>query len=186
MAILHKRNIVAGTMPATSSLAVGELAINVADGKVFTRRSGSAGDITVSLLSSYVSNTGSYTITGSLNTTGSYNLVGNQTLSGSLILGGVPSASYIDRSDSFSGYANNATLDFPNFSGMILVTNTTSGVVTLTLCGGGGTTTIGASTTNGSTGSFSYVAGISGYRWTNNSGAAVTASFAAIKTRAFS
>ena len=36
-----KRTSVAGSVPTTSDLSTGELAINVHDGKVFLRRSGS-------------------------------------------------------------------------------------------------------------------------------------------------
>lgn len=184
MPIIHKRNTVAGTVPTTASLSVGELAINVADGKVFTRRSGSGTDITVSLLSSYANNTGSYTITGSLNVTGSSTIVGNETISGSLILSGLPSASFIDRASNAAVYANGATVDFSNFSGMIVFNNTTNtGIVTLVLCGGGSVYVLGASGTSGSTGSFSAVAGINGYRWTNDTGVTISASFAAIRTR---
>ena len=43
--ILIKRNLTAGAVPTTASLALGELAVNVADGKLFMRRSGSVGDI---------------------------------------------------------------------------------------------------------------------------------------------
>jgi len=39
-----KRSIAAGSKPTTSNLSVGELAMNVTDGKVFLRKSGSAGD----------------------------------------------------------------------------------------------------------------------------------------------
>lgn len=40
--ILIKRNFTSGAVPTTASLVPGELAINVADGKLFTRQSGSA------------------------------------------------------------------------------------------------------------------------------------------------
>jgi hypothetical protein len=39
-----KRNLSGGNKPTTSDLAIGELAMNVHDGKVFLRRSGSAGE----------------------------------------------------------------------------------------------------------------------------------------------
>jgi len=45
--ILHKRNLVSGTVPTTASLFVGELAINVADGKLYIRQSGSLSDAIV-------------------------------------------------------------------------------------------------------------------------------------------
>lgn len=71
MRILHKRNITADTVPTTASLTVGELAINVADGKLFGRRSGSVGDYIVSYFGSDIINTGSYIISGSLIVSGS-------------------------------------------------------------------------------------------------------------------
>jgi len=39
-----KRNIAGGNVPTTSDLSIGELAMNVHDGKVFLRKSGSAGE----------------------------------------------------------------------------------------------------------------------------------------------
>jgi hypothetical protein len=39
-----KRNLVGGSKPTTSDLEIGELAMNVHDGKVFLRKSGSAGE----------------------------------------------------------------------------------------------------------------------------------------------
>jgi hypothetical protein len=39
MGILHKRNNVAGITPATSELTAGEIAINTADGRIYTRKS---------------------------------------------------------------------------------------------------------------------------------------------------
>jgi len=39
-----KRNLAGGNKPSTSDLAIGELAMNVHDGKVFLRKSGSAGE----------------------------------------------------------------------------------------------------------------------------------------------
>lgn len=178
MAIQHKRNTSAGVAPTTASLAIGELGINVADGKLFGRRSGSAGDTIVTYLASDITNTGSYTISGSTT------IVGPTTHSGSLIISGLPATSSIDVSGNNAVYANNATVDFPNFSGMILFNNTTTtGIVSLVLCGGGSVSVLGASGTSGGTGSFSSVGGINGYRWTNNTGGAISASFVAIRTR---
>jgi hypothetical protein len=42
--ILIKRNLTSGAVPTTASLELGELAINVADAKIFMRQSGSIGD----------------------------------------------------------------------------------------------------------------------------------------------
>lgn len=57
--IIHKRSLTAGSVPATSSLEIGELAINVADGKVHLRRSGSANNDVVSLVTANTITTGS-------------------------------------------------------------------------------------------------------------------------------
>jgi hypothetical protein len=46
--IIHKRSLTANSIPAISSLEIGEIALNVNDGKLFFRQSGSVGDITVS------------------------------------------------------------------------------------------------------------------------------------------
>ena len=61
-----KRSTTAGSAPTTSDLSIGELAINVHDGKVFLRRSGSVDDIRTILTNEY---TGSVNITGSLTAT---------------------------------------------------------------------------------------------------------------------
>ena len=42
--IIHLRSLTPGSVPTTSSLDVGQFAINVPDGKVFVRRSGSGVD----------------------------------------------------------------------------------------------------------------------------------------------
>ena len=61
--ILHKRNLSEGALPTTASLDVGELAINVADGKVHLRKSGSASDTIVSLVTANTITTGSIEVT---------------------------------------------------------------------------------------------------------------------------
>jgi hypothetical protein len=62
-----KRSLAAGSKPSTSDLAVGELAMNVTDGKVFLRKSGSAGDNVKEIVT--LDHSG--TLSGSLNITGS-------------------------------------------------------------------------------------------------------------------
>ena len=59
--ILHKRNLISGNAPTTASLEPGELAINVADGKLFLRQSGSIANqiVTVGASASF-SSTASY------------------------------------------------------------------------------------------------------------------------------
>ena len=61
-----KRSTIAGSVPTTSDLSNGELAINVYDGKVFLRRSGSVDDIRQVLTNEF---TGSVNITGSVTAT---------------------------------------------------------------------------------------------------------------------
>ena len=62
-----KRSIAAGSKPTTSNLSVGELAMNVTDGKVFLRKSGSAGDNIKEIVT--IDHDG--ILSGSLNMTGS-------------------------------------------------------------------------------------------------------------------
>jgi hypothetical protein len=59
-----KRSITPGSVPTTGNLSIGELAINVADGKVFLRRSGSLGDTVQELVSNNY--TGDVNISGSI------------------------------------------------------------------------------------------------------------------------
>jgi hypothetical protein len=91
----------------------------------------------------------------------------------------------IDRSGSAAAYANAATLNFANFSGMIVINrqDAGSGNVALWLCGGSAAVKIGDSHGNES-GSIANNGGISGYTWTNDTGGTVTCSFTAIRTRA--
>jgi hypothetical protein len=65
MSILQKRSLVAGTLPTTASLLVGELGINVPDGRIFLRKSGST-DTIQSAITTGAQNSGSVSLTGSL------------------------------------------------------------------------------------------------------------------------
>ena len=62
-----KRSLTAGSKPTTSNLGEGELAMNVTDGKLFLRKSGSAGDNVKEIVT--LDHAG--TLSGSLNITGS-------------------------------------------------------------------------------------------------------------------
>jgi hypothetical protein len=85
--ILHKRSLTSGSIPTTSSLEIGELAINVNDGKLFLRQSGSIANkiITVgesasyALTASYVEGASSFPYTGSAQITGSLGVTGSVT-----------------------------------------------------------------------------------------------------------
>lgn len=116
--ILQKRSLVAGTVPDTGSLLVGELGINVADGKVYIHKSGSSQSIQT-LVTTNSTTTGSITLLG----TGSFgelvitqdanisrdlyvtrDIIGN----GDLDIAGAVSASIISAS-SFVGYGGGLT-----------------------------------------------------------------------------
>ena len=68
MSILLRRNLGSGNVPTTSSLELGELAVNTADGKIFLKKSGSSGQ---SIEAAVTTNT---------TTTGSVNLLGNTSI----------------------------------------------------------------------------------------------------------
>ena len=70
MPILHKRSLTSGSIPTTASLAVGQLAINVPDGRIFLRKSGST-DTIESAITTNAPNSGSVSLTGSLSISGS-------------------------------------------------------------------------------------------------------------------
>ncbi len=71
--IIHIRSLTPGSVPTTSSLGVGELAINVNDGKIFVRQSGSLGDTIQSAVTTNNLTSGSVRLSGSLQVTGSVN-----------------------------------------------------------------------------------------------------------------
>jgi hypothetical protein len=66
MAIRQKRSLTSGSIPTTSSLQAGELAINVPDGRLFFRKSGSGSDTIQSAITTGAQNSGSVSLTGSL------------------------------------------------------------------------------------------------------------------------
>jgi len=106
--IFHKRSLTPGSVPTTSSLNVGEIAINVPDGKIFVEKSGSTGQSVETVL---VSNT----------TTD----IGTLTLSGSLILSGSGTGSILDVA------AGNVDFDFDtlSFSGSASITGSLRGQI---------------------------------------------------------
>ena len=81
----------------------------------------------------------------------------------------------------FQSYDNNATVTFDDFSGLLLTQNITNRNVSMWLCGGATATRIGDSLSNTS-GLVAYHSPTNGYRWTNNTGGTIQASFACIKT----
>jgi hypothetical protein len=77
--------------------------------------------------------------------------------------------------------ANGATVDFALFSGMIIVSNYSSGSVGVFITGGGAITTV--ATIGGTYGTVTYPGTFDGYRFTNNTGSTYTFSFTAIRYR---
>ena len=77
--------------------------------------------------------------------------------------------------------ANGGTIDFANFSGMIIVNNWSSGAVGVFICGGGVVALVSSVATG--YGNVTYYSPVGGYRWTSNSGTTHTYSFTAIRTR---
>lgn len=73
--ILQIRSLVPGKVPLTSSLLEGEIAINVPDGKAYLRKSGSAGDVIASFVTTDSLTTGSINLYGDFTTdSGSINI----------------------------------------------------------------------------------------------------------------
>jgi len=152
MSILQKRSLVAGTLPTTASLLVGEIGVNVPDGRIFLRKSGST-DTIQSAITTGAQNSGSVVLSGSLNlygTSGSVLSVASDTLefngdqmeftgsfvvSGSTTLIGRLTASDITGSlfgtasraisSSFATSASYSTNGFP-FSGSAVITGSLS------------------------------------------------------------
>jgi hypothetical protein len=74
MPIIQKRSFTSGSIPTTASLAIGEIAMNIPDGRIYLRKSGSGSDTIQSAITTGAQNSGSVSLTGSLsitNTTGS-------------------------------------------------------------------------------------------------------------------
>jgi len=66
MPIQLKRSLTSGSLPTTASLVSGELALNVPDGRIFLRKSGSGSDTIQSAITTGAQNSGSVALTGSL------------------------------------------------------------------------------------------------------------------------
>lgn len=92
--------------------------------------------------------------------------------------------SSIDSYSTAASYTNGATVNFSNFSGMVMINrqDTLSGNVALWLCGGGVASKLGDSQANAS-GTISGNGAVNGYTWTNNTGVTITASFMLFRGR---
>ena len=69
--ILLKRSLTSGSLPTTVSLTEGELAMNVPDGRIFLRKSGSGTDTIESAITTGAKNSGNVQLTGSMSISGS-------------------------------------------------------------------------------------------------------------------
>lgn len=69
--ILLKRSLTSGSLPTTASLTEGELAMNVPDGRIFLRKSGSGTDTIESVITTGAKNSGNVQLTGSMSISGS-------------------------------------------------------------------------------------------------------------------
>jgi hypothetical protein len=120
--IIHLRSNTTGSIPTTSSLGVGEIAINVPDGKMYIQKSGSAGrSIETVIVSNSTSSIGTLTL-----------------ISSSLIISGSPSVNsgtVLDLSgttvdfdfDTLSFSGSFESIGTSKFTGSVFITGSTQG-----------------------------------------------------------
>jgi hypothetical protein len=104
------------------------------------------------------------------------------TTSGVLQFSSTPTNNYQIDSSILVTVASGATLNFPTYSGMIVINNTSNGHIGIYLCGAGSTSLIAAVVNSSGLGSLAYNSGINGYTWTSNATAAY--GVFAVRTRA--
>jgi len=85
MAIILKRNLVSGNIPTTASIALGELAVNTADGKLFLKKSSSLGESIEAAVTTNTTTNGNVNLLGNLLIIGRSSFSGSVNFSGSLI-----------------------------------------------------------------------------------------------------
>ena len=85
MSILIRRSNVAGKVPTTAQLELGELAVNTADGKIFLKKSSSLGESIEAAVTTNTITTGSVNLLGNLLIIGRSSFSGSVNFSGSLI-----------------------------------------------------------------------------------------------------
>ena len=155
-----KRSAVAGNVPTTSSLELGELAINTIDGRVFFEKSSSAGYQVKHIITSDSQTTGSLELTGNisssftstgsvgrLETAGSSNIAGNLDVGGTLSVPGFSNlsaslASAVAGGDNLGNHTATQNINVGGYNIYNLANVTASGDIS------------GSST---STGSFGYI-----------------------------
>ena len=109
---------------------------------------------------------------------------GNLELNHSLVYKGAPASTYnADVNPSAITVANGAAVNFPSFSGLLLVCSHTTGMTTLFLSGGGSTGVALTVPGGAAAGSFAGNASIAGYTWTNDTGQSHTLGFYCVRGR---
>jgi len=103
------------------------------------------------------------------------------TVNGPIAQAGSAGSYTIDVTNNSTTVAASGTVNFSNFSGMIIVNSSTTGFITIYLAGGGVTSNV--SSLGGTVGTLTYNAGINGYTWTNSSVLASTVVFFCVRTR---
>lgn len=106
---------------------------------------------------------------------------GKLTVNGAIAVTGAAGTYSVDSSSNQGNVANNGTIDFPNFSGILIINNSSNGSVFVYACGGGGAGSVGGQ--GAFQGTVTYVPGIAGYRYTNNSGGTLGIGIMALRTR---
>ena len=108
---------------------------------------------------------------------------GSLRITGSYINSGAPASTYhLDTQTNITLYTIGSTVNFSNFSGMLIVNSTSNGDVSCYITGGGIVTKLGSTT--GAIGTVVYNAAVNGVTWTNTTAGSVAVGFAIIRTRA--
>jgi hypothetical protein len=131
--ILHKRSLTPGSVPTTASLETGELAINVNDGKLFLRQSGSIEQIITVGESASFASTSSYVETAQ---TASYVLnavSASFAATASFLIGGVTiDTGSLVTTSSFNAYTGSAASQFAGTASLAVSASYLIGGVTVT------------------------------------------------------
>ena len=118
--IIHLRSLATGSIPTTASLGVGQFAMNVPDGRVFLRKSGSVSDTIESVFVSNSDNSGNFRLTGSLSVNGSISAnsitsslqgTSSYAVTASYALNGGGGGTNIDGGDPSSVYGGSTSID---------------------------------------------------------------------------
>ena len=109
---------------------------------------------------------------------------GNLELNHSLVYKGAPASIYnADVFPNSIAVANNGTVNFPSFSGYLLICSHTTGHTGIFIAGGGSTLEVGTIGGGGVNGSFLGNAAIGGYTYTNTYGSSQTVGFYCVRGR---